>query len=171
MHVVSLAEIIPEEVNTDGAREILGVATGASEAETFWCVLRRSLIRCGLCGVKPANSDANEGLIAAASKVLNFTWQRLLCPLDPQRPGPRRRGVAPNGAGNDHYDLCEGEAGLTFICFARAHRTYIHRMDPLERMNPEFKHRTNVARISANDRAIVRLADAMMLEQNDEWSL
>ena len=34
--IVSVAATIAVAVNTDGRREVLGMATGASEAETFW---------------------------------------------------------------------------------------------------------------------------------------
>ena len=43
--------------------------------------------------------------------------------------------------------------------------------NPLERLNAEIKRRTNVVGIFPNDGSIVRLVGAMMLEQNDEWSL
>jgi putative transposase len=38
-------------------------------------------------------------------------------------------------------------------------------------LNAEVKRRTNVVGIFPNERAINRLVGAMMLEQNDEWSL
>ena len=38
-------------------------------------------------------------------------------------------------------------------------------------MNAEIKRRTNVVGIFPNGASIVRLVGAMMLEQNDEWSL
>ena len=41
----------------------------------------------------------------------------------------------------------------------------------LERLNAEIKRRTNVVGIFPNDASITRLVGAMMLEQNDEWSL
>ncbi len=63
-------------VNTDGRREVLGMATGASEAETFWTDFLRSLARRGLRGVKLVISDAHVGLKAAASRVLGATAQR-----------------------------------------------------------------------------------------------
>src|SRR5471030_1790572 len=74
--VVSVTVIIAVAVNTDGVREILGVATGASEAEPFWSDFLRGLTRRGLRGVKLVISDAHEGLKAAINKVLRTTWQR-----------------------------------------------------------------------------------------------
>ena len=59
-----------------GRREVLGMATGASEAETFWTDVLRSLARRGLRGVKLVISDSYEGLKAAVSLVLHASWQR-----------------------------------------------------------------------------------------------
>lgn len=74
--IVSVAVIVAVAVNTDGRREVLGMATGNSEAETFWTEFLRSLTRRGLRGVKLVVSDAHEGLKAAASRVLGATAQR-----------------------------------------------------------------------------------------------
>jgi putative transposase len=74
--IVSVAVIIAVGVNTNGMREVLGMAVGPSEAEPFWTQFLRSLTRRGLRGVKLVISDAHEGLKAAASKVLKATWQR-----------------------------------------------------------------------------------------------
>jgi putative transposase len=74
--IVSVAVIIAVAVNTDGVREVLGMAIGPSEAEPFWSAFLRSLTRRGLRGVKLVISDAHEGLKAAAAKVLKSTWQR-----------------------------------------------------------------------------------------------
>ncbi len=74
--IVSVAATIAVGVNTDGRREVLGMATGASEAETFWTDFLRSLARRGLRGVKLVISDAHEGLKAATRRVLHATWQR-----------------------------------------------------------------------------------------------
>src|SRR3981081_3181558 len=74
--IISVAVIIAVGVNVDGRREVLGLAIGASEAETFWTDFLRKLARRGLRGVKLVVSDAHEGLKAAIAKVLNSSWQR-----------------------------------------------------------------------------------------------
>ena len=74
--IVSVAVIVAVAVNSDGRREVLGMAIGASEAETFWIEFLRSLARRGLRGVKLVISDAHEGLKAAVARVLHASWQR-----------------------------------------------------------------------------------------------
>ena len=74
--IVSVAVIIAVGVNTDGTRELLGMAVGPSEAEPFWTEFLRSLSRRGLRGVKLVISDSHVGLKAAIAKVFNATWQR-----------------------------------------------------------------------------------------------
>ena len=74
--IVSVAVILAVAVSSDGRREVLGMAIGASEAETFWIEFLRSLARRGLRGVKLVISDAHEGLKAAVAKVLYASWQR-----------------------------------------------------------------------------------------------
>ncbi len=74
--IVSVAVIIAVGVNADGRREVLGIATGASEAEPFWTAFLRSLTARGLRGVKLVISDAHLGIKAAVAKVFSATWQR-----------------------------------------------------------------------------------------------
>ena len=74
--IVSVAVIIAIGVNSDGRREVLGMATGPSEAEVFWTDFLRGLARRGLRGVKLVISDAHEGIKASVSKVFSATWQR-----------------------------------------------------------------------------------------------
>jgi transposase-like protein len=68
--------IVAVAVNTDGRREVLGIAIGPSETEAFWTDFLRALARRGLRGVELVISDAHEGLKTAAARVLNATWQR-----------------------------------------------------------------------------------------------
>ncbi len=74
--IVSRAVIVAVAVNGDGRREVLGVATGPSEAETFWTDFLRSLADRGLRSVKLVVADDHKGLRAAARRVFNATHQR-----------------------------------------------------------------------------------------------
>lgn len=74
--IVSVAVIIAVGVNSDGRREVLGMAIGHSEAEVFWTDFLRSLARRGLRGVKLVISDAHEGIKASVTKIFSATWQR-----------------------------------------------------------------------------------------------
>jgi transposase-like protein len=74
--IVSVAVTIAVAVNTDGRREVLGMAIGPSEAETFWVEFLRKLKRRGLAGVKLVISDAHEGIKAAVARVFRASWQR-----------------------------------------------------------------------------------------------
>ena len=56
------------------------------------------------------------------------------------------------------------------MTFPRSHWAQIYSTNPLERRNAEIKRRTDVVGIFPNEKSIVRLVGAMMLEQNDEWS-
>ena len=74
--IVPVAVTVAVAVNDRGRREVLGMAIGASEAETFWTDFLRSLARRGLRGVQLVISDDHKGLKAAAQRVLQATWQR-----------------------------------------------------------------------------------------------
>ena len=74
--IVSVAVIVAVAVNTDGRREVLGVATGPSEAEVFWADFLRSLADRGLRGVRLIIADDHKGLRAAARRVFNAGLQR-----------------------------------------------------------------------------------------------
>lgn len=60
---------------------------------------------------------------------------------------------------------------LAYMRFPKAHRTQIHTTNPLEHLNAEVKRRTDVVGIFPNGAAVQRLVGALLLEQNDEWSL
>lgn len=75
--VISMATVVAVGVNTEGWRQVLGIAAGPSEDHAFWTSFLRSLIRRGLKGVALVISDGHEGLKGAIAKVLHgAAWQR-----------------------------------------------------------------------------------------------
>jgi len=58
---------------------------------------------------------------------------------------------------------------LAFMRFPQEHWTKLRSTNPLERLNKEIARRSDVVGIYPNDESLVRLAGALLLEQNDEW--
>jgi putative transposase len=199
--IVSMAVIIAVGVNTDGRREVLGVATGPSEAEPFWKAFLRSLADRGLRGVKLVVSDDHKGLRAAASKVFNATHQR--CRVHWLRnalvhvPTKQRPAVVAmlktifaqttaEAAHEQWRSVADGlrerfpklaalmddsrEDVLAYTAFPREHWPQIASTNNLERLNAEVKRRSDVVGIFPNERSVIRLVGALMIEQSDEWA-
>jgi putative transposase len=58
---------------------------------------------------------------------------------------------------------------LAFYAFPAEHWPKLRSTNPLERVNREICRRTDVVGIFPNDRALIRLAASVVIEQNDEW--
>jgi transposase-like protein len=58
---------------------------------------------------------------------------------------------------------------LAFYRFPAEHWTKLRSTNPLERVNREIGRRTDVVGIFPNDASALRLAGALLIEQNDEW--
>jgi putative transposase len=53
--------------------------------------------------------------------------------------------------------------------FPADHWAKLRSTNPLERVNREIGRRTDVVGIVPNDKALIRLAASVVIEQNDEW--
>jgi transposase-like protein len=60
---------------------------------------------------------------------------------------------------------------LAYMGFPAAHRTRLHSVNTLERLNKEVKRRADVVGIFPTEASIIRLIGAVLLEANDEWQL
>jgi putative transposase len=58
---------------------------------------------------------------------------------------------------------------LGFYAFPAMHWPKLRSTNPLERVNREIGRRTDVVGIFPNDKALIRLAASIVIEQNDEW--
>ena len=58
---------------------------------------------------------------------------------------------------------------LAFMAFPREHWSKLRSTNPLERVNREIGRRSDVVGIYPNDAALIRLAGALLIEQNDDW--
>jgi len=58
---------------------------------------------------------------------------------------------------------------LAFYSFPREHWPKLRSTNPLERVNKEIGRRSDVVGIYPNDRALIRLAGMLLIEQADEW--
>ena len=154
----------------------------------------------GLRGVKLVIADDHKGLQAAASKVFHATlqrcrvhWMRNALAHVPatQRPAVTaliKTIFAQDTAADAHAQwktvadalrerapkLAElmDEARddvLAYTAFPKEHWPQIG--STLERLNGEIKRRATVIGIFPNDRAAIRLVGALMMEQNDEWTV
>ena len=60
---------------------------------------------------------------------------------------------------------------LAYMAFPAQHRTKLHSVNTLERLNKEVKRRADVVGIFPSEPSILRLIGAVLLEANDEWQL
>lgn len=109
---------------------------------------------------------SQRGLVSAALREV-FT-------AHDQAEAKRRVGDVLDRLGEQVPKVCElleaaEEDLLAFYAFPAAHWTKLRSTNPLERVNREIGRRSDVVGIFPNDSSAIRLAGAILIEQNDEW--
>ncbi len=95
----------------------------------------------------------NAGDAVEAKELLGAALERL------ERPLPKVAAL-----------LAEAEEDLlAFYSLPVDHWPKLRSTNPLERVNREIGRRADVVGIFPNDRALIRLAASVVIEQNDEW--
>lgn len=109
---------------------------------------------------------AQRGLVSAALREIFNAEDRQQARRRVGEVIERLAPIAPKVA-----ELLEGaeEDLIAFYAFPAAHWPKLRSTNPLERVNREIGRRSDVVGIFPNDAAAIRLAGALLIEQNDEW--
>jgi putative transposase len=141
----------------EGLRAAIGQVLGCPWQRCTVHFLRNMLGRCAK-SQQPMISAAIRGIFQASSA--QEARERLADVVERLEP------IAPKVA----QLVLDAEADLLgFYALPREHWTKLRSTNPLERVNREIGRRTDIVGIFPNDAALIRLAGAMLIEQNDEW--
>ena len=121
--------------------------------------MRNALAHAGRQGRRVVSAFIATAFAQDDAETARQQWRRVADQLRPKVPKLARL-----------MDDAEMDV-LAYMTFPAAHRTKLHSTNPLERLNGEIKRRTDVVGIFPNEDAIIRLVGAILLEQNDEWSV
>ena len=121
--------------------------------------MRNVLAHAGRQGRRVVSAFIATAFAQDDSEAARQQWRRVADQLRPKVPKLARL-----------MDEAEADV-LAYMTFPAAHRTKLHSTNPLERLNGEIKRRTDVVGIFPNEEVIIRLVGAILLEQNDEWSV
>ena len=121
--------------------------------------MRNALAHAGRSGRRVVSAFIATAFAQDDAEAARQQWRRVADQLRPKVPKLAKL-----------MDESEPDV-LAYMTFPPAHRTKLHSTNPLERLNGEIKRRTEVVGIFPNEAAITRLVGAILLEQNDEWSV
>ena len=121
--------------------------------------MRTVLAHAGRQGQRLAAAFIGTAFAQDDAQAAKVQWHKIADQMRPQLPKIAKL-----------MDEAEADV-LAYMDFPAAHRVKLHSTNPIERPNLEIKRRTNVVGIFPNEEAVVRLVGALLMEQNDEWSV
>jgi putative transposase len=121
--------------------------------------MRNALAHAGRSGRRVVSAFIATAFAQDDAQAARTQWRRVADQLRPKVP---KLAIL--------MDEAEADV-LAYMTFPAPHRAKLHSTNPLERLNGEIKRRTEVVGIFPNEAAITRLVGAILLEQNDEWSV
>src|ERR687897_286087 len=143
----------------EGLKHAIAKVLGAT-----WQRCRVHWLRCALAHVPKGQhtmvaAALRQAFLQADLEAARQTWRQVADQLRPR--WPKLAAL---------MDESEHDV-LAFMAFPAQHRTKLHSTNPLERLNKEVKRRADVVGIFPDEKSILRLIGAVLLEQNDEWQL
>jgi transposase-like protein len=121
--------------------------------------MRNALAHAGKSGRRVVSAFMATAFAQNDAEAARQQWRRVADQLRPKLP---KLAVL--------MDDAEADV-LAYMSFPAQLRAKLHSTNPLERLNGEVKRRTEVAGIFPNEPAIRRLVGAILLEQNDAWTV
>ena len=181
---ISKAFMIAYGVNEYGIREILGFDVCHSETKETWNTFLKSLKKRGLSGLLMITSDAHEGIIDAVTKQYpGVPWQRGLRTELHEMFNSKTMEAARKKRDSiisDYRDVAEAavecldegfEDAMTVMILPHGMRRFLRTSNHIERLNKELKRRSKALGVFPNDRSVIRLMGAVLMERNDELQL
>ena len=120
---------------------------------------RNALAQAGKSGRRAVSAFIATAFAQDTAEAASVQWRTVADQIRPKVPNPAAI-----------MDEAEPEVLACMSC-PKEHRAKLHSTNPIERRNGEIKRRTEVVGIFPKDEAILRLAGALLLEQNDEWAV
>lgn len=149
--VASTAVVTAIGCDAGGWRRVLGVDVVDTESYDSWLAFLWAIRSRGAAGVRLVVSDAHPGLVRALGEVFQgAAWQR--CAVHLMRD-----------SANTEPDA------LAYLDFPPTHWKRLRTNNVQERTNREIKRRSRVVQVFPSTGSLVRLADAVMCEQDEIW--
>lgn len=109
-----------------------------------------------------------QGMVLAATRLIFEQADKEAAQAELRSLAERLQPKLPRAA----QCLLEAEEEiLAHMAFPREHWRKLGSTNPLERLNEEIARRTRVVGIFPNEKSLLRLVGALLLEQNDEWAV